>query len=142
MQRLAIVIAISLTVILLAYYTPLKNYLVPEKEVTQGTVSGKKSTEKESEFDDLRIELYAVSNKLANLQGKIQILKIAQEHQDWFKETEYAQLPTLLAKAEEELKQAEQEYEKVKNRYARETVIKLMAESAKPKAKARENKPR
>ena len=125
MQRLAVVIAISLVFVLFYYYTPLRDLIdniAPVKESTKSSLSQKKS-DKESQFDELRIELYAVTNKLANLQGKVQLLKIAQEHRDWFKEEEYTQLPILLTKAEEDLKQTEQEYEKIKDKYVRETVI-------------------
>lgn len=128
MQRLAVVIAISLVFVLFYYYTPLRDLIAPVKESTKSSLSQKKS-DKESQFDELRIELYAVTNKLANLQGKVQLLKIAQEHRDWFKEEEYTQLPILLTKAEEDLKQTEQEFEKIKDKYARETVINMVKES-------------
>ena len=137
MQRLAVVIAISLVFVLFYYYTPLRDLIdniAPVKESTKSSLSQKKS-DKESQFDELRIELYAVTNKLANLQGKVQLLKIAQERQDWFKEEEYTQLPILLTKAEEDLKQTEQEYEKIKDKYVRETVINMVKESFANEAK-------
>ena len=54
---------------------------------------------------------------------------MAQENRDWFKPEESAQLPGLLAKAEEEFKQAEAEYEKTKTQYAQENVRKLIKEA-------------
>jgi peptidoglycan hydrolase CwlO-like protein len=128
-QRFAIVIAISLAVILVTYYTPLRDYLGPKQELPSDSGSAKKPSEKDSEFNELQMELLAVSNKLSNLQGKIQILKIAQEHRDWFKDEEFSKLPELIAKAEEELKQAEQEYEKLKDKYVHETAVKILKES-------------
>ena len=64
-----------------------------------------------------------------NLRGKIALLKIAQQNQDWFKPEEYAQLPGLLEKTEAELKQAEGDYEKIKTQYAQENVKKLIREA-------------
>ena len=61
--------------------------------------------------------------------GKITLLKMAQKNRDWFKTEEYDQLPGLLAKAEEEFKQAEAEYEKTKIQYAQENVRKLIKEA-------------
>jgi hypothetical protein len=139
-QRLAIVIAISLTVILVTYYTPLRDYLSPKQELPSDSGSAKKSSEKENQFNELQMELLAVGNKLSNLQGKIQILKLAQEHRDWFKDEEYDKLPDLIVKGEEELKQVEQEYEKLKNKYVHETAMKILKESQTAAKKPKEDK--
>jgi len=119
----------ALVLIAFYYYKPLRNIIAPEEKTTKNLISDQKSSDKENVFDELRIELYALANRLANLQGKVQLLKIAQENRNWFKEEEYSQLPVLLKKAEEDLKQAESEYEEIKNKYARETVARMVKES-------------
>ncbi|MBW1679656.1 MAG: hypothetical protein JRJ08_05885 [Deltaproteobacteria bacterium] len=129
MQRISIFIIMALVLIAFYYYKPLRNIIAPEEKTTKNLISDQKSLDKENVFDELRIELYALANRLANLQGKVQLLKIAQENRNWFKEEEYSQLLVLLKKAEEDLKQAELEYEEIKNKYARETVARMVKES-------------
>jgi len=137
MQRIYFFIIIVLVVLVYSYYKPFREIISPGEKTRKSISSEKKSSNKESEFDETRIELYIIANKVANLQGKIQLLKMAQENRDWFKEEEYAQLPILIEKAEKDLKKAEEEYEKVKNRYARETVTQMIKESLKINKKGR-----
>ena len=137
MQRIYFFIIIVLIVLVYSYYKPFREIISPGEKTRKSISSEKKSSNKESEFDETRIELYIIANKVANLQGKIQLLKMAQENRDWFKEEEYAQLPILIEKAEKDLKKAEEEYEKVRNRYARETVIQMIKESLKINEKGR-----
>ena len=137
MQRIYFFIIIVLVVLVYSYYKPFREIISPGGKTRKSISSEKKSSNKESEFDETRIELYIIANKVANLQGKIQLLKMAQENRDWFKEEEYAQLPILIEKAEKDLKKAEEEYEKVKNRYARETVTQMIKESLKINKKGR-----
>jgi len=129
MQRISIFIIIALILLTFYYYKPLRNIIAPEKKSTSSLSSHQKSSDDENAFDELRIELYAITNKVANLQGKIQVLKIAQENRDWLTDEEYSHLPFLIEEAGDELKQAEAEYEKVKNRYVRETVAKMIHKS-------------
>jgi hypothetical protein len=129
MQRISIFIIMALVLIAFYYYKPLRNIIAPEEKTTRDLISDQKSSDKENAFDELRIELYAIANRLANLQGKVQLLKMAQENRGWFKEEEYSQLPVLLQKAEEDLREAESAYEEVKNKYARETVTKMVKKS-------------
>ena len=129
MQRISIVITLILILIVFYYYKPLKDIIIPEEKSAKSLISDKKSSDKESEFDELRVELYAITNMVGHLQGRSQLLKIAQENRDWFNEEEYVQLPTLLAKTEKNLKKAELEYEKIKDEYARKTVIRIIKES-------------
>ena len=129
MQRIYIYIVLALVLIAFYYYKPLRNAISPEQTKGKGAVSEQKSSDLENAFDDLRIELYAIANKTANLQGKVQLLKMAQENRGWFNEEEFSQLPGMLAKTEEALKEAEAEYEKVKTKYARETVTQMIEEA-------------
>lgn len=129
MQRIYIYVVLALVLIAFYYYKPLRNVIAPEQTKGKSTVAEQESSDLENAFDDLRIELYAIANKTANLQGKVQLLKMAQENRGWFNEEEYSQLPVMLTKTEEELKEAEAEYEKVKTKYARETVTRMIEES-------------
>ena len=129
MQRISIVIILVLILIVFYYYKPLKNIIIPEEKSTKSLISDKKSSDKESGFDKLRVELYAITNTVGHLQGRSQLLKIARENRDWFNEEEYVQIPTLLAETEENLKKAELEYEKIIDEYARKTVTRIIKES-------------
>jgi hypothetical protein len=129
MQRIYIYIVLAVVLVAFYYYKPLRNVISPEQTTGENAASEQKSSDLENAFDDLRIELYAIANKTANLQGKVQLLKMAQENRGWFNEEEYSQLPILLAQTEEELKEAEAEYEKTKTKYARETVTRMIEES-------------
>ena len=137
MQRISIVIILVILLIGFYYYKPLKNIILPEEKAAKTMTSDKKAANQESEFDELRIELYAITSTVANLQGRAQVLKIAQENRDWFQEKEYAQLPSLLAETEESLEKAESEYEKIKNEYARKTVARIIKESLNKKGEER-----
>ena len=74
--------------------------------------------------DDFEFAAVAIPKKITLLNKKM-----AQENRGWFNEEEYSQLPVMLTKTEEELKEAEAEYEKVKTKYARETVTRMIEES-------------
>jgi hypothetical protein len=126
MQRIPIFLIVAILIVALYYYPPLRNRIFPEKA---SETSSLKSEPKEDKFDRLSIELYAAGIKVDNLRGKVALLKMAEKNRDWFKPEEYAQLPALIAKAEDELKQAEAEYEKVKIKYAQENVIKMIKEA-------------
>lgn len=137
MQRIYIYVVLALVLIAFYYYKPLRDVIAPEQTKGKRPASEQRSSDLENAFDDLRIELYAVANKMANLQGKVQLLKMAQENRGWFREEEYSRLPVLLAKAEADLKDAEAEYEQVKTKYARETVTRMIQDSFNTQEKER-----
>jgi hypothetical protein len=129
MQRIPIFLIVAIILVVFYYYPPLRNLVFPGQKSTQELTDNQKSKEKDEGFDKLSVELYTAGIKLDNFRGKVALLKMAQKNQDWFKPEEYAQLPSLLAKAEEELKQAEAEYEKTTTQYAQENVHKLIKEA-------------
>ena len=129
MQRIPIFLIVAIILVVFYYYQPLRNLVFPVKKPTPELTNNQKSKEKDDGFDKLGVELYTSGIKLDNLRGKIALLKMAQQNQDWLKAEEYAQLPILLAKAEEEFKQAEAEYEKKKIQYAQENVRNLIKEA-------------
>ena len=129
MQRIPMVLIVAIIMVVFYYYPPLRNLVFPGHKPTPEVTSTQNTKEKDDGFDKLGVELYTSGIKLDNLRGKIALLKMAQQNRDWFKPEEYAQLPSLLAKAEEELKQAEAGYEKIKTQYAQENVRKLIKEA-------------
>ena len=129
MQRIPIFLIVAIILVVFYYYPPLRNLIFPGQKPTTELTHNQKSQEKDDGFDKLSVQLYTSGIKLDNLRGKIALLKMAQQNRDWFTPEEYAQLPSLLAKAEEESKQAEAEYEKTKNQYAQENVRKLIKEA-------------
>jgi hypothetical protein len=129
MQRIPVFLIVAIVLVAFYYYPPLRNLVFPGQKPTPELTHNQQSKEKDDGFDKLGVELYTAGIKLDNLRGKVALLKMAQQNQDWFKTEEYAQLPSLLAKTEEELKQAEAEYEKTKTQYAQENVRKLIKEA-------------
>ena len=129
MQRVPLVLIFALILVVFYYYEPLRNTLFPAKKPSQTEVSPAEPAKKDEPVDKQEIEVYALGLKLDNLQGRVMILKIAQENRDWFSAEEYSQALRMLTKAEEELKQTETEYEKIKNEYIRETVVNMVKES-------------
>ena len=129
MQRMPVVLIVAIILVVFYYYPPLRNLVFPGQKQTPELTHNQNSKEKDDGFDKLGVELYAAGIKLDNLRGKIALLTMAQHNRDWFKTEEYAQLPSLLAKAEEEFKQVEAEYEKTKTQYAQENVRKLIKEA-------------
>lgn len=129
MQRIPIFIIVAMILVVCYYYPPLRNLVFPGQKQTPELTQNQNSKEKDNGFDKLGLELYTAGIKLDNLRGKVALLKMAQQNRDWFKPEEYAQLPSLLAKVEEEFKQAEAEFEKTKTQYAQENVRKLIKEA-------------
>jgi len=127
-QRVPIFLIIALIIVALYYLTPLRDYMHSQYDTPDTSVQ-KPSDDEEEPFDELSMELLVVSNKLANLEGKMQILNMAREHPDWFGGEEYDHLATVLARTEEELARVKEEYERVKNAYARETALKMIRKS-------------
>jgi len=129
MQRIPIVLIVAIILVAFYYYPPLRNMIFPGQKPTPELTQNQNSKEKDDGFDKLGVELYTTGIRLENLRGKIALLKMAQENRDWFKSEEYAQLPGLIAKADEEIKKAEAEYEKTRIQYAQENVRKLIKEA-------------
>jgi hypothetical protein len=129
MQRIPVFLIVAIILVAFYYYPPLRNLVFPGQKPTPELTNNQKSKEKDDGFDKLGVELYTAGIKLDNVRGKIALLKMAQQNRDWFKPEEYAQLPSLLATAEEEFKQADAEYEKTKTQYAQENVRKLIKEA-------------
>lgn len=128
MPRLAIGAVIALLIIGFYYYEPLRTALLAP-QADKGSGASQKAASSESPFDPKAVELFALGKAIANLQGKVEVLKLAQENREWFTEEEYAKVPALLQETEATLKKAEAEYERLRTEYARETATKLVKDS-------------
>jgi hypothetical protein len=128
MPRLAMGAVIALLILGFYYYEPLRTALLaPGAGKSSG--AAQKAATPESPFDPKAVELFALGKAIANLQGKVEVLKLAQENRAWFKDEEYAKVPAMLQETEATLKKAEAEYERLRTEYARETATKLVRES-------------
>ncbi len=129
MQRVPVFLILALIFVGLYYLTPLREYMQSHYDKGSSSTSRQTSSTKEEGFDKVSLELLVISNKVANLEGKVRILKMAQEHPDWLSGEEYSHLATVITRTEEDLNKAQEEYERVKNEYARETAAKIIRES-------------
>ena len=127
-QRVPVFFIIALIFVALYYLTPLRDYMHSQYDGGK-TTSSSKSEQKEEPFDKLSLELLVISNKVANLEGRLRILNMAEEHPDWLAGEEYAQLAAVITTTEDELQRAQDEYERIRGEYARETAIKIIRQS-------------
>lgn len=134
-QRVPVFFILALIFVALYYLTPLKDYMHSQYDGTRGKkTSSTKTQQKDEPFDKLSLELLVISNKVANLEGRLRILKMAEENPDWLSSEEYAQLDTVIAMTEDELEMAETEYERIRGEYARETATRIIRKSMEPQA--------
>lgn len=126
MQRIYVYIVIAAIVLFISYSTPLKNFFSPADKTLETTTSKKESLSKDDPYVQLGVELYSVATKLSDLQGKVQLLRMAKEHSEWFKGEDLKHLDDLIKATDEDLKKAEADYEKTKEDYAKQTVQKML----------------
>ncbi|MDX1777248.1 MAG: hypothetical protein R3339_00045, partial [Thermodesulfobacteriota bacterium] len=106
----------------------IKQFFTPEKP-GEGTVpEQKKITARDESYEQLRIDLYRIATTLSDLQGKAQLLKMAQENREWFTEENYAHLDALIETTEKELAAAQEAYEKAKKEFTKITVQMMVEE--------------
>lgn len=127
-QRIPVFFIVALFFVALYYLTPLRDYM--QSQYTGGkTAPSSEKQQEEEPFDKLGLELLVISNKVANVEGRLNILKMAEENPDWLTSEEYSQLATVIANTEDELQKAQDDYERIKGEYARETATKIIRES-------------
>lgn len=127
-QRVPVFLIVALIFVALYYLTPLRDYMQSQYDGSKTAPSNQKEQE-EQPFDELSLELLVITNKVANLEGRLRILKIAEEHPEWLTGEEYSQLGTVIGMTENELQEAQDEYERVKGEYARETAARIIRQS-------------
>jgi hypothetical protein len=131
MQRLYIWIIIAAVVFAASYSKTIKNFFAPEEAAVE-TAQPAPSSKQEDSYEQRGAELYAMAASFQNLQGKAELLKIAKEKREWFKQEDYARLDTLLEATQKELAKAEVEFQKAKDEYTRLTVQKMLEDSTAP----------
>jgi hypothetical protein len=129
MQRLYIWIIIAAIVFAASYSETIKNIFVPKETPVEIAQPGPTSKQDDS-YEQLGAELYAMAASFQNLQGKAELLKIAKEKREWFKQEDYVRLDTMLEAAQKDLAKAEVEFQKAKDEYTRITVQKMLEEAA------------
>ena len=126
MQRIYIYVVIAAIVFFISYSKPVKNFFSTADKSLETSTSRKEALLKEDSYEQLGVELYSVATKLSDLQGKVQLLRMAKEHSEWFASDDFRYLGDLIEITEEELKKTEGEYQKAKDEYAKRTVQKML----------------
>jgi len=126
MQRIYVYIVIAAIVFFISYSKPVKNFFSPADETLEMSTSEKESLGKDDSYEQLGVELYSVATRLSDLQGKVQLLRMAKENSEWFKSDDLRRLDDLIETTEEDLKKAELEYQKTKEEYAKRTVQNML----------------
>jgi len=126
MQRIYIFIVIAAIVFAASYSDTIKNFFQGSRENTSPV--RQESAEQDDSYEQLRIDLYRTATTLSDLQGKIQILQMAKEKREWFRDEDYAHLDALIEETEKELEAAKSTYEKTKEDFTR-TTVQMMLET-------------
>lgn len=124
MQRIYIYIIIAAIVFAASYSPTIKNFFNPgekEPEAEQPVSSARDDSSERSEMD-----LYRIAQTFSDLQGKAQLLKMAQAKREWFKEEDYANLERLLETTQKDLAEAELLFKKAQEDFARIAVQKML----------------
>lgn len=126
MQRIYIFIVIAAIVFAASYSDTIKKFFQGSRENTSPV--RQESAEQDDSYEQLRIDLYRTATTLSDLQGKIQILQMAKEKREWFRDEDYAHLDALIEETEKELEAAKSTYEKTKEDFTR-TTVQMMLET-------------
>jgi hypothetical protein len=128
MQRLYIWIIIAALVFAASYSKTIKNFFMPEESPVE-TARPEPSSKQDDSYEQLGAELYAMAASFQNLQGKAELLKIAKEKREWFKDADYARIETMLEATQKDLAKAEEEFQKARENYTKITVQKMLDDS-------------
>lgn len=128
MQRIYIFLIIAVIVFAASYNDTIKQFFTPAQSGEETVPEQKKITARDESYEQLRIDLYRIATTLSDLQGKAQLLKMAQENPEWFTEENYAYLDTLIETTERELTAAQEAYEKAKKEFTKITVQMMVEE--------------
>ena len=122
MQRIYIFIAIAAIVFAASYSDTIKNIFSSPGSRENASPVRQESADQDDSYEQLRIDLYRTATTLSDLQGKIQILQMAKEKREWFRDEDYAHLDALIEETEKELEAAQSSYEQTKEDFTRITV--------------------
>jgi hypothetical protein len=126
-QRIYIFVILAAIVFAASYSDSIKQFFVPA-ERGEEEVAERKSPARDDSYEQLRIDLYRIATTLSDLQGKAQLLRMAQENREWFTDEDYAHLDALLETTDRELEAAQEAYEKAKKEFTKITVQMMVEE--------------
>ena len=107
MQRLYIWIIIAALVVFAASYSKtIKEFFMPA-EKTGETVPSEPASKQDDSYEQLGADCDGMAASYSNLQGKAELLKIAKEKREWFKDEDYGRIDALLETTQKELAEAE-----------------------------------
>ena len=127
MQRLYIYIIIAAVIFAASYSKTIKNFFTPEEKPVE-TSRPEPSSKQDDSYEQLGADLYRIAATYSNLQGKAELLKMAKEKKEWYRQEDYATIDALLESTQKEMAKAEQEYLKAKDEYTRVMVQKMLQE--------------
>ena len=128
MQRIYVFIIIAAIVFVVSYSGPIRNFFSPADKLQETSTPAQESPGRDESYEQLGVELYRVATKLSDLQGRVQLLRMAKEKREWFKSEDYIRIDDLIGSAEDDLKRTEREYQKTKEEYAKRTVQRMLEE--------------
>ncbi len=126
MQRIDIFVILAAIIFAVSYSEPLKKLFRPANEEPEMSTSRSESRERDDSYEQLGLELYRAATTLSDLQGKIQLLKMARENKEWFSAEDYARLDGMIKRIEEDVKKTETEYQKSRELYTKRTVQRML----------------
>jgi hypothetical protein len=127
MQRLYIYIIIAAVIFAASYSKNIKNFFMPEQQPVE-TARPAPSSKQDDSYEQLGSDLYRIAATYSNLQGKAELLKMAKEKKEWYRQEDYATIDAMLESTQKEMAKAEQEYLKAKDEYTRVMVQKMLQE--------------
>ena len=127
-QRIYIFVILAAIVFAASYSDSIKQFFAPAETGEEEVAERKKSPARDDSYEQLRIDLYRIATTLSDLQGKAQLLRMAQENREWFTDEDYAHLDALLETTDRELEAAQEAYEKAKKEFTKITVQMMVEE--------------
>ena len=128
MQRIYIFLIIAAIVFAASYSDSIKQFFTPTKTGEETALERKESPLRDDSYEQLRIDLYRIATTLSDLQGKSQLLRMAQENREWFTDENYAHLDALIESTDRELAAAQEAYEEAKKEFTKITVQMMVEE--------------
>ena len=128
MQRISIFLVIAVIVFAVSYNDTIKQFFTPVKSGEEKVPEQEKSPSYDESYEQMKIDLYRIATTLSDLQGKAQLLRMAQENREWFTDEDYAHLDALLETTDRELEAAQEAYEKAKKEFTKITVQMMVEE--------------
>jgi len=122
MQRIYIFVVIAAIVFAISYSDTIRNFFSSPGTRENTSPVRQESADQDDAYEQLRIDLYRTATTLSDLQGKVQILEMAKEKREWFRDEEYEHLAALIEETEKELEVAKSAYEQTKEEFTRITV--------------------